>query len=347
MENNNEINNSQVITQQNSNKRKTLIPKILFITICFIVVAIVIFIKVSSHRYTRMIENGLNNLVAEIQERDTYLSLEPFKCSGVKIITCKTNSIKLDVEGIIFHSTDNTITIEPKTSILHLDGETNGSIKFIRANHKEEDSDKNISIPLSIKCSDNMTLAKSISSLKQDISCTTSMQKIDVDIDTTAYIKDEIFAEKDNILQLGLFIINDVYLNEDASGDLFDTSVFEKVSYKVFSEDSLLEAILSYLNIILATVGEPTLSKGDLVSIYETNLRENLNLFFNDYYGEFVNLVDILDNIIYNEHNTILFTGSLKEGINIDDLIETVEPGFRYSFFSEEDYYDIKVQTFK
>lgn len=313
------------------NKKIVIICSLITI---FIIAAVVFFII--SSQSSRMVEKYINTQLSETAaEFGEGFKYNPFKCSGIKNITCSTDFIELREAGQKFLAKNISFTASP--SLDKLNAGITGNIEVSAA-----DTEIDNLIQLNFNCSDNITLLNERSLLAHNLICDSKMNNIHSSQNSVFYMKDDVYAQSSSMI--GIFKAF-AEKNIDIQDQLTNATVIES-SYSKIESPALMDDVVDIMQYFVKSYSNETIKKEDVVSLY-ASLKDDYSKF-KDFYGNntytnFVdNVINTIDGVIYNNNNSISISMTMKNKEIIDEIF-----GSEYLKFMLPDVYDIEITSSK
>lgn len=330
------IDNNSGSFKEEKPKRK-LNKKILII--CSLITILIIcsaagFITVT--KSSKIIEDYINlNLSKTAAEFGDSFKYNPFKCSGVKNITCSTDFIEVYQLGQKMSVKNVTLTASP--SLNHLKAGVTGNIEVTTDGMQPNDI-----IKINFNCTDNMTLLSERSLLVNNVLCDSNINNIRSNQQSVFYMKDDIYAQNSSMIGVLKAFVEE---KADFMEQLTNFTVIESSSSKIESP-ALLDDIISVMQLLAKSYSTEIITKESLISLYDS-LKSDYNQV-KEFYGsnEYTSIVDntikAIDGIIYDNNNSISVSVTLKDKEKIDEIFDS-----EYMKFMLPDYYDISIASSK
>lgn len=307
--------------------------------ISIIIIAVAAYFIIST-RYSRMIETYINAELSSIEL--TYgddFNYNPFKCSGFKEIECSSDYIEfyeLDQKFLV-----KNISFKAAPFLKELNISSTGSIE-ISSVDAEKNPVSNDIITLNFNCTDNMTLLSERSLLAHNLMCDSNLNNIHSNQQSVFYMKDDVYSESSSIIGVLKAVAEQ---NIDFRDQLMNFTVVESSVSKIESP-ALMDDIVAVMQLLVKSYTDETIHKENIAEIY-TELKNDY-IKFKDFYGynkytNFMdNLINAVDGVIYNNHNTISMSMILQNKDIIDSMFDS-----EYMKFMLPDYYDISIESSK
>ncbi len=313
------------------NKKIVIICSLITI---FIIAAVVFFII--SSQSSRMVEKYINTQLSETAaEFGEGFKYNPFKCSGIKNITCSTDFIEFRDAGQKFLAKNISFTASP--SLDKLNAGITGNIEVSAA-----DTEIDNLIQLNFNCSDNITLLNERSLLAHNLICDSKMNNIHSSQNSVFYMKDDVYGKSSSMIGvLKAFAEKNI----DIQDQLENATVIES-SYSKIESPALMDDIVDIMQLFIKSYSNETIKKEDVVSLYAS--LKNDYIKFKDFYGynkytNFMdNVINAIDGVIYDNNNSISMSMTIKDRESIDKMF-----GSEYLKFMLPDVYDIEITSSK
>lgn len=306
------------------------------ITLIIIIGAITAYFLVSS-KYAKIAENAINNALLNYQQENPDFSYEPFSCSGLKTITCSSNSLTLNDLLMSYVIEKPVISVTPSVNQFNISakGDILFSIKSLAGNSVG-------SINTNFNCNDNVSLISERSLMAHNVKCSSLMDKnIKSEQQSVIYMQDEAFAENSNMITLLLKSVENDYelLNRIMNSGF----VIENAHNKVYS-DNLLQDFTNMIADITEGKGDKY-NADNIIALYN-NLKNDYNnlknmLSMSENHTQVIDsLISALDGIVYDNNNVF----EIQVKYNNSEPIENM---FNSSLFFGPEYYDINITSYK
>lgn len=335
MENSSVLDNSNNENSFKEEKPKRKFNKKVLIICSLITILIIAAVYfVISNKYAKIIENYLNEQLQEAAaDYGESLNYNPFKCSGFKEIKCSTDFIEFKSIGQKFLVKNVSFSASP--SLNTLKAAFDGNIE-ISAFNKESDI-----IKVDFNCLDNISLISERAMLSNNIVCDSNINNIKSYQHSVIYLKDDLYGRNSSMIGV---IKEAADKKVDFIEQYFNSSVIES-AYNKIESPALMDDITALIQLIVKSLADENLTKNDIISFYDAakNDYKTIKEFYgNNEYTSFIdNFIIILDDVFYNNKNSISLSVVLKDKDNIDDIVGDI-----YGFMIPE-YYDVNVVSSK
>lgn len=327
-------NNDSSVKKDNPKGRlnkKTVIISSLVTILIIITILVLIFITQSSRIMEKYINAQFSRAAVEF---GVDLDYKPFKCSGIKEITCSIDFIEIHKSGKKI--TAKNLLLKAKPSLVQLNAGVTGNIE-ISPDYSNNDNVINIDL----NCTDNMTLLTERSLLAHNFICDYKVNNINISHQSIFYMQDDIYAQNSMVSVLKAFAENKI----DLATQLVNYTVIESSSSKIESP-ALADDISGIVQVLAKSYGNETLTKDMVLEIYralkEDYIKLRILIGSNKYTNIMDNFIQAIDGVVYDNDNIVSITMDIIDKDNIDNMF-----GSEYIRFMIPDSYNIDIKSYK